>query len=302
MTTKNKKKGLGTSLADILEKNTQENNYFDFSELEQISPDETVHEVEVELIEPNPYQPRVYFDQDKLDELAKSIKQTGVFTPILLKRVANDRYQLIAGERRLRASKLANKKTIPAVIREFSNEQMAEIGLLENIQRADLNVMEEALAYYDLIKILNISQEQLAQKVHKSRSHIANVMRLLKLSPKVQEAVRYEKISMGHARALINLEPQKQLIITNQIIDQNLNVRQLEKLVNNLNTKKQNSSKEQLNTEIENWLFEEELNLKQKYGTNVSIKYKNRGTGKIILDFYSQDDLTRILKILKKRS
>lgn len=295
------KKGLGTSLAKIIENNNASDDFFDFSKLEEIRENEQVDQIAIDRIVPNPYQPRKHFNQEKLDELAQSIKEQGVFTPILVSK-NEDGYQLIAGERRLRAAKIAQIQTIPAVIRDFTRKQMIEIALLENIQRDDLNIMEEALAYQDLTVQLKLSQEQLSKRVHKSRSHVANVMRLLKLEPSVQQYVKEEKISMGHARALISLEASDQLALANRIVKDNLNVRELEKLVKQkTNPTKSNKKTSSISGEVEAWLFDQELALKQTYGTQVKINYSSKGNGKIVLDYYSQNDLNRVLKLLKKK-
>jgi ParB family chromosome partitioning protein len=295
------KKGLGTSLAKIIENNNASDDFFDFSKLEEIRENEQVDQIAIDRIVPNPYQPRKHFNQEKLDELAQSIKEQGVFTPILVSK-NEDGYQLIAGERRLRAAKIAQIQTIPAVIRDFTRKQMIEIALLENIQRDDLNIMEEALAYQDLTVQLKLSQEQLSKQVHKSRSHVANVMRLLKLEPSVQQYVKEEKISMGHARALISLEASDQLALANRIVKDNLNVRELEKLVKQkTNPTKSNKKTSSISGEVEAWLFDQELALKQTYGTQVKINYSSKGNGKIVLDYYSQNDLNRVLKLLKKK-
>ena len=194
--------------------------------------------IPVDEIRPNPYQPRKVFDEDALKELSSSIKQHGVFTPILVKKSIQG-YDLIAGERRLRASKLAGLKDIPAIIVDFDDQEMMEIALLENIQREDLNVIEEAKAYEKLIQRLNYTQEQLAHRVGKSREHITNLLRLLKLPEDVQEYVVNKQLSMGHVRALLGLKTEAGMRkVAKQAIDQGLSVRKVEQIVKDINNKK----------------------------------------------------------------
>ena len=201
-------------------------------------------EIEVSIIRPNPYQPRRTFDEAKLQELAESIKTHGVFTPILVKNAIQG-YELIAGERRLRAAKIAGLKTIPAIIVEFDDAQMMEIALLENIQREDLNAIEEALGYEKIIARLNYTQEELAKRIGKSREHVANMLRLLKLPQTVQQHVVDGKLSMGHVRALLSLkDPQRMEEVAEKAIALHLSVRAVETLVKNINQPKEEVKKE----------------------------------------------------------
>lgn len=214
------KKGLGSGLSHLIEQNMSANNQRE------------VFDVSVGKIKPNPYQPRKTFDQKALEELSESIKENGLFQPILLRETLVG-YEIISGERRYRASKLAGLKTIPAIIYDYTDQQMMEVALVENIQREDLSIVEEARSYQSLIDNLGYTQEQLANKVGKSRSHVANIIRLLKLDDDILESVDKGLLSMGHVKVLITIDDKKrQHQIVDQIISQNLNVRQTEELAN----------------------------------------------------------------------
>ena len=244
--------------------------------------------IPVDEIRPNPYQPRKVFDDAALQELSSSIKQHGVFTPILVKKSIQG-YDLIAGERRLRASKLAGKKDIPAIIVDFNDQEMMEIALLENIQREDLNVMEEAKAYEKLIQRLNYTQEQLAHRVGKSREHITNTLRLLKLPEDVQEYVVDKKLSMGHVRALLGLKSESQMRkIAKQAIDQGLSVRKVEQMVKDINNRvPQEKPKEDI------YLKAAKESLQEYFQTSVSV-----GKNSISIHYENKEDLNRILELL----
>lgn len=244
--------------------------------------------IPVDEIRPNPYQPRKVFDDATLQELSSSIKQHGVFTPILVKKSIQG-YDLIAGERRLRASKLAGKKDIPAIIVDFNDQEMMEIALLENIQREDLNVMEEAKAYEKLIQRLNYTQEQLAHRVGKSREHITNTLRLLKLPEDVQEYVVDKKLSMGHVRALLGLKSESQMRkIAKQAIDQGLSVRKVEQMVKDINNRvPQEKPKEDI------YLKAAKESLQEYFQTSVSV-----GKNSISIHYENKEDLNRILELL----
>ena len=244
--------------------------------------------IPVDEIRPNPYQPRKVFDEDALKELSSSIKQHGVFTPILVKKSIQG-YDLIAGERRLRASKLAGLKDIPAIIVDFDDQEMMEIALLENIQREDLNVIEEAKAYEKLIQRLNYTQEQLAHRVGKSREHITNLLRLLKLPEDVQEYVVNKQLSMGHVRALLGLKTEAGMRkVAKQAIDQGLSVRKVEQIVKDINNKK---TVEKPKEDIYVKAAKEKL---QEYcQTSVSIS-KNS----ISIHYENKEDLNRVLELL----
>lgn len=244
--------------------------------------------IPVDEIRPNPYQPRKVFDEDALKELSSSIKQHGVFTPILVKKSIQG-YDLIAGERRLRASKLAGLKDIPAIIVDFDDQEMMEIALLENIQREDLNVIEEAKAYEKLIQRLNYTQEQLAHRVGKSREHITNLLRLLKLPEDVQEYVVNKQLSMGHVRALLGLKTEAGMRkVAKQAIDQGLSVRKVEQIVKDINNKK---TVEKPKEDI--YVKAAKEKLQEYFQTSVSIS-KNS----ISIHYENKEDLNRVLELL----
>lgn len=245
-------------------------------------------EIDIDSIRPNPYQPRRTFDEAKLNELAKSIETHGVFTPILVKEAVQG-YELIAGERRLRAAKLANLKKIPAVVVEFDDQQMMEIALLENIQREDLNAIEEALGYEKLIARLGYTQEELAKRIGKSREHVANMLRLLKLPKTVQQHVVDGKLSMGHVRALLSLKDEQRMEeVADKAIALHLSVRAVETMVKNIN-----NPKEEVKKEKDIHLQAVEKKLQRKFQTKVRIDQKH-----IAITYVDQDDLNRILELL----
>lgn len=244
--------------------------------------------IPVNEIRPNPYQPRKVFNDEALKELSSSIKQHGVFTPILVKKSIQG-YDLIAGERRLRASKLAGLENIPAIIVDFDDQEMMEIALLENIQREDLNVIEEAKAYEKLIQRLGYTQEQLAHRVGKSREHITNLLRLLKLPEDVQEYVVNKQLSMGHVRALLGLKKESSMRkIAKQAIDQGLSVRKVEQIVKDTNNKK---TVEKPKEDI--YVKAAKEKLQEFFQTSVSIS-KNS----ISIHYENKEDLNRILELL----
>ncbi len=244
-------------------------------------------ELRVEEIKPNPYQPRKQFDDEKLKELADSIATHGVFTPILVKKGIQG-YELIAGERRLRASKLAQKETIPAIIVDFDDQQMMEIALLENIQREDLNAIEEAAGYAKIIEKLNYTQEQLAQRIGKSREHVANMLRLLKLPKSIQQYVLDGQLSMGHVRALLSVEDEEKMeLIAKQAIREKLSVRKVEELVK----KQPTMPKTQPASDLALEAIGERL--QNKFQTKVKLDKKQ-----IVISYQGNDDLNRILELL----
>ncbi|MEG0694509.1 MAG: ParB/RepB/Spo0J family partition protein [Erysipelotrichaceae bacterium] len=246
-------------------------------------------ELSVDEIKPNPYQPRKDFDDDRINELSDSIKLHGVFTPILVKRSVIG-YELITGERRLRASKLAGKETIPAIIMDFDDQQMMEIALLENIQREDLNAIEEANAYEKLIKKLDYTQEELATRIGKSREHVANMLRLLKLPESIQKYVIHKDLSMGHVRALLSLSSDEEMIeIAKKAIKEKLSVRNVEQLVKQTH---QPFHKE-IKKEEDAGLTNVKMILQDKLQTQVKIDHKQ-----IMIQYQDVNDLNRILEIL----
>ena len=233
----NKRKVLGRGLEDLFNSESLELERIESKILEEASKDEIV-EINLDTLRQNPYQPRKIFDEEALQELSDSIKEYGVFQPIIVKKSIKG-YDIIAGERRVKASKLAGKKTIPAIIRDFTDEQMMQIALLENLQRENLTAIEEANAYNEIIKSLNITQEELAKKLGKSRSHITNMIGLLKLPMEVQDMILKNEISMGHSRVLSKLENKEDILnIADKIIKENLSVRDLENYVKKESLKK----------------------------------------------------------------
>lgn len=244
--------------------------------------------IPVSEIRPNPYQPRKIFNKEALEELSLSIQQHGVFTPILVKKSISG-YELITGERRWRASKMANLEEIPAIVVDFDDQQMMEVALLENVQREDLNVIEEAKAYEQLIQRLNYTQEQLAHRIGKSREHITNTLRLLRLPEEVQENVTSKQLSMGHARALLGLKDEELMKkIAKQTIQQGLSVRKVEQLV-----KAQSQKKEEPKQEESVFVKDAKRKLEEYFQTSVHI-----GTHNISIHYENEEDLNRILELL----
>lgn len=244
--------------------------------------------IPVSEIRPNPYQPRKIFNKEALEELSLSIQQHGVFTPILVKKSISG-YELITGERRWRASKMANLEEIPAIVVDFDDQQMMEVALLENVQREDLNVIEEAKAYEQLIQRLNYTQEQLAHRIGKSREHITNTLRLLRLPEEVQEKVTSKQLSMGHARALLGLKDEELMKkIAKQTIQQGLSVRKVEQLV-----KAQSQKKEEPKQEESVFVKDANRKLEEYFQTSVHI-----GTHNISIHYENEEDLNRILELL----
>lgn len=254
--------------------------------------------VKLTAVEPNRDQPRKNFDEDALLELAESIKQFGLLQPILVQE-RDGYYEIIAGERRWRAAKIAGLKEVPVIIKNLTDQEIVEISLIENIQREDLNPIEEAQAYKRLLEEFNLKQDEVAERVSKSRTAVTNSMRLLKLCDEVQQMVVNEMISTGHARALLSIEdPEEQYMIAQKVFDEKMSVREVEKLVKDLHKpekapKKENKSLEVIYQNIEN-------RLKESLGTKVSISPKNNGAGKIEIEFYNHDDLDRLMEQLMR--
>lgn len=256
--------------------------------------------VNITKIEPNREQPRRNFDEEALEELAESIRQFGLLQPILV----HDKktyYEIVAGERRWRAAKKAGLKEIPVIIKELTEQEIVEISLIENIQRENLNPIEEAQAYKRLLTEFNLKQEEVAERVSKSRTAVTNSMRLLKLSDSVQQMVIDNMITTGHARALITIEdPEQQYEVAKRIFDEKLNVRDVEKLVKNLNKPVKEKKAVTADKSLEAVYQNIEENLKQKLSTKVNITPKGNGAGKIEIEFYSHDDLEKIMDLLSK--
>ena len=253
--------------------------------------------VKITQVEPNSEQPRKDFDEDALLELADSIKQFGVLQPLLVQK-KNDYYEIIAGERRWRAAKLAGVKEVPVIIKDYSSQEIMEIALIENIQREDLNPIEEAKAYQRLIKDYRLKQDEVAEKVSKSRAAITNSLRLLKLDERVQDMVIEGKISSGHARTIITIEDKdKQYMIAQKIFDEKLSVRDVEKLMKALDAPEKPEKKSPKNDFVYRDL---EQKMKAIMGTQVVIKNKSNNKGKIEIEYYSQAELERIYELLQK--
>lgn len=254
--------------------------------------------LKVNEIEPNREQPRSNFDEDALMELAESIKQYGVLQPIIVKK-REGYYEIVAGERRWRASKMAGLKKVPVLIKDYTDREVMEVALIENLQREDLNPIEEALAYQKLIKEHNLKQDELAEKMSKSRVAITNSMRLLKLDEKVQNMLADGMISSGHARCLIGIaDKEKQYSIALKVFDEKLSVREVEKLVKNLDKPEKNKEKKLPKNDFVYRDIEDKL--KVSIGTKVTIKNRDNNKGKIEIEYYSQDDFERIVELLKK--
>lgn len=270
-------------------------------ETKQVSTEEkgTIETVvKISKVEPNRKQPRKNFDEDALQELSDSIKQFGLIQPILVQD-RKDHYEIIAGERRWRAAKLAGLKEVPVIIRDYSEQEIMEISLIENIQREDLNPIEEAQAYKRLLTEFNLKQDEVAERVSKSRAAVTNSIRLLKLSDEVQQMVIDDMISTGHARALLAVEnAEEQYSLAQRIFDEKLSVRDIEKIVKNMNKPAKPAKKVSEDASMEVIYRDIEEKLKQKLSTKVTIHSKGEGSGKIEIEFYSHDDIDRIMDLL----
>ena len=284
-----KRRALGKGLEELF--NNEQINFDQIEEkiLDSTSAEEIV-ELPVEELRPNPYQPRKVFDLEKLNELANSIKEHGIFQPIIVKKSSIKGYEIIAGERRVKACKIAGIEKIPAIIREFNDKEMMEIALLENLQRENLNSIEEAMAYKNLLTAMQVTQEELAVRLGKSRSHITNMLGLLSLPEEVKDMIVDEKITMSHARVLSKMENKDEIIaLANKIVNEGLNVRAIEDVSKDDTIKKTHKIKTKTNEQyeyIQNVMCE-------KLGTKVKI-----GSNKINISFTNDNDLNRILEIL----
>ena len=292
-------KGLGRGIGNLIPEETKDEKDVVVKEVvkEVVVKEPAEVKVRISQVEPNKEQPRKYFDEDALIELSESIKQYGVLQPLLVQKKDNY-YEIIAGERRWRAAKLAGVKEIPIVIKDYSDQEVMEIALIENIQREDLNPIEEAQAYQRLIKDYRLKQDEVAEKVSKSRAAITNSLRLLKLDKRVQEMVMEGKLSNGHARTIISIEDgDKQYAIAQKIFDEKLSVREVEKLMREQD-KKGKQPKELPENDFVYRDLEEKLS--KSLGTQVTIKNKSNNKGKIEIQYYSQSELERILEFLPK--
>lgn len=267
---------------------------------ETATADETVVELNLDDIRSNPYQPRRKFDETSLSELSDSIRKQGVFQPVIVRQSKVSGYEIIAGERRCRASRMAGRKTIPAIVRNLNEEEMMEIAVLENLQREDLTPLEEAQAYNTLMENLNLTQAQVSEKLGKSRPYIANYLRLLSLPKAVKDYLDKGSLSMGQARTLLSVKDKNKLVaLADKTVREGLTVRQLEGMVNELNGSKDRSRKVRKQEKVSPYIRHSEERLKEKFGTKVAIKSNSRtGKGRIEIDYLSNDDLNRILEIL----
>lgn len=294
-----KKKGLGKGLDSLIPDNKS---------IKSVTPDKSVEAkkeaeekagvqtMKINEVEPNRDQPRKNFDEDALLELSDSIKQFGVLQPLLVRK-RKDYYEIIAGERRWRAAKLAGVKEVPVIVKEYTDQEILEIGLIENIQRENLNPIEEAIAFKRLLEEFNLKQDEVAERVSKSRTAVTNSMRLLKLSDKVQQMIIDDMISTGHARALLAIDdPELQYTLANKIFDEKLSVRETEKLVKEIKNPKKPKEKKVM----ENAFIYQDLEEKMKgvFGTKVSIASKGKGKGKIEIEYYSDDELEHLFDMM----
>ncbi|MCZ4245551.1 ParB/RepB/Spo0J family partition protein [Pedobacter punctiformis] len=300
MTSFQRKTGLGRGLSALLDDSESSHppkqSVNPVSETEQVG---TISHVNLTEVETNPYQPRTEFDQVALNELADSIKIQGLIQPITVRKLSANKYQLISGERRFRASKLAGLTQIPAYIRSANDQQMLEMALIENIQRENLNAIEVALSFQRMIDEVGLKQEQLGERVGKNRTTVTNYLRLLKLPPAIQASIRDQRISMGHARALINVDGvDKQLFIHQEIVEKGLSVRKVEELVRNLQHVPLKESEKPKEKSVSFQYKKLQDDLASKFATRVKLKVGQNGKGAIEIPFMSDDDLNRILELL----
>jgi ParB family transcriptional regulator, chromosome partitioning protein len=262
--------------------------------------EEKVQEISINEIRPNPYQPRKVFQKEAIEELKLSIQEHGILQPIIVRKSIKG-FEIVVGERRFRAAKEADFETVPAVVRELNEQQMMELAVLENLQREDLNPIEEGIAYQTLIEKLKLTQEELAKRLGKSRPHLANHIRLLSLPAKIQQLISDGKISMGHGRALLGLRKKDKLpVLVEKILKEGLNVRQLEQLIQQMNEIVPRETKKDKETK-DVFIRERETSLRERFGTTVNIK-QSKNKGKIEIEFFSKDDLNRILELLDQQN
>ena len=294
-----KKKGLGKGLDSLIPDNKSMKSVTSEKTVESkedAAAKSGVQVMKINEVEPNRDQPRKNFDEDALLELSDSIKQFGVLQPLLVRK-RKDYYEIIAGERRWRAAKLAGVKEVPVIEKEYTDQEILEIGLIENIQRENLNPIEEAIAFKRLLEEFNLKQDEVAERVSKSRTAVTNSMRLLKLSDKVQQMIIDDMISTGHARALLAIDdPELQYTLANKIFDEKLSVRETEKLVKEIKNPKKTKEKKVM----ENAFIYQDLEEKMKgvFGTKVSIASKGKGKGKIEIEYYSDDELEHLFDMM----
>lgn len=294
-----KKSGLGKGLDSLIpnkKNNISASKVEKKQEKENDSPKSGEIMVRINEVEPNRDQPRKDFDEDALMELADSIRQFGILQPLLVQKKKNY-YEIIAGERRWRAAKLAGIKEVPIIVKDYTDQEIVEISLIENIQRENLNPIEEAMAFKRLLQEFQLKQDEVAERVSKSRTAVTNSMRLLKLSPRVQQMIIDDMISTGHARALLAIDDEEQqFILANKIFDEKLSVRETEKLVKALKNPKKEVKKEKSE---HTFIYENiEEQIKNIMGTKVSVNQKANGKGKIEIEYYSEEELERIYDLL----
>lgn len=294
-----KSKGLGRGLDTLIPekksiKSSQKSETSKSAEKQEPQNGELM--MKINMVEPNRDQPRKNFEEDALLELADSIKQMGVLQPLLVRK-RNDYYEIIAGERRWRAAKIAGLKEVPVIIKDYTEQEIVEIGLIENIQRENLNPIEEAMAYKKLLEEFHLKQDEVAERVSKSRTAVTNSMRLLKLNEKVQQMIIDDMITTGHARALLAIDDQEQqYILANKIFDEKLSVRETEKLIKDI----KNPKKPKIKKHVENaFLYDDLANkMKEVMGTKVNISTKGNGKGKIEIEYYSDKELERMFDMI----
>lgn len=294
-----KSKGLGRGLDTLIPekksiKSSQKSETSKSAEKQEPQNGELM--MKINMVEPNRDQPRKNFEEDALLELADSIKQMGVLQPLLVRK-RNDYYEIIAGERRWRAAKIAGLKEVPIIIKDYTEQEIVEIGLIENIQRENLNPIEEAMAYKKLLEEFHLKQDEVAERVSKSRTAVTNSMRLLKLNEKVQQMIIDDMITTGHARALLAIDDQEQqYILANKIFDEKLSVRETEKLIKDI----KNPKKPKIKKPVENaFLYDDLANkMKEVMGTKVNISTKGNGKGKIEIEYYSDKELERMFDMI----
>lgn len=293
-----KKQALGRGLSALLKETKS-----DISSASDKNADVIVGniiEIELDKIDVNPFQPRTHFNEEALQELASSIKELGVIQPITVRKLKGNQFQLVSGERRFRASKLIGLETIPAYIRIANDQEMLEMALVENIQRKDLDPIEVALSYQRMIDEINLTQEEMSQRVGKKRSTISNYLRLLKLDPIIQTGMRDGFLSMGHGRALINVEETSdQLDIYEKILQDKLSVRQTEQLVKNLKNPEPATPKVKAEKPTPEYVSKGVKTFSEYFGHKIDVKYSGNNKGKILIPFHSEEDFNRIKKLLE---
>ena len=295
------KRGLGKGI-DVLIPEKEKSKNESITKVKEVVKE--VDTIDINKIEPNGQQPRKNFDEDSLNDLADSIKQHGMIEPLIVKKTENDFYNIIAGERRWRAARIAGLKKVPVIVKDYTSQQIMEVALIENLQREDLNPIEEAEAFQRLIDEYHLKQDEVAEKVSKSRVAITNSLRLLKLDERVRCMVIEEKIKSGHARALLSIEDNDlQYEIAVKVFDEKLSVRETEKLVRKVSTegKIKKVEKKEVFTPQEEMVYKQyEEKMKVLMGTKVSINHKTRDKGKIEIEYYSQDELERIMEMMNR--